>query len=114
SWLFTWKMGLIALGIFVGARHLFRGGGWLIPIAIGSLFLLDDLVPGFEIRPYIWPIVIVLIGLIMVFRPRNRRFGPGSWHAKWRQKNHRFYRGRSWENYTNYSAGEDRLEAVVV
>jgi predicted membrane protein len=116
SWVFTWKMGLIALGVFIGARHLFRGGGWLIPIVIGSLFLLDEFIPGFEIRPYIWPIVIVLIGLFMVFRPKRKRFG--SWQGKWKHKNYQHvYQGeykQGTENTDTHTRGEDRLEATVV
>lgn len=115
SWVFTWKMLLIALGIFVGARHLFHGLGWLIPIMIGLLFLADDLIPGFQIRPFIWPIVIVIIGLIMIFRPKRRYYGPHSWHSKWRHKNHRFYRGYNWQQVNEEdSSDDDRLEAVVV
>ena len=44
-WLFSWPMILIALGLYIGARHSFRQWGWLIPVAIGTIFLLDDIIP---------------------------------------------------------------------
>ncbi len=124
GWILTWKMLLIAIGIYVGARHLFRGFGWLIPILIGLLFLADDFIPGFSIRPFIWPIVIVIIGLFMIFRPK-RRFNYHGWHNKWRHKHHRFHQRHQgfhhpveWQQQDNYSGNqgstEERLDAVVV
>jgi hypothetical protein len=71
-WLFSWEMLLIALGIFIGARHSFRGFGWLIPIIIGSIALIDDFYPYADLRDYIWPLVIIVIGLSMIFRPKRR------------------------------------------
>ena len=47
-WIFSWHMLLIAFGLYLGARHSFRNPVWMIPVAIGSAFLLEDLVP--EIR----------------------------------------------------------------
>ena len=29
-WLFSWPMILIVVGLFIGFRHGFRGGGWII------------------------------------------------------------------------------------
>jgi predicted membrane protein len=115
AWLFSWKMLLIVIGLYVGARHVFRGVGWLIPIIIGLLFMADDFIPGFNIKPFIWPIVIVIAGLFMIFRPR--RCG-NRWRHKRGNRYNRFYNKSKWEQPYNYSdvAGstEDRLEAVVV
>ena len=72
-WLSSWQMLLIVIGLYVGARHSFRHFGWLIPIAIGSIFLLEDFVPDLSVREYAWPIVIIFIGLLMIFRPRGAR-----------------------------------------
>ena len=72
-WLFSWQMLLIVIGLYVGARHSFRHFGWLIPVAIGSIFLLEDFVPDLSVREYAWPIVIIFIGLMMIFRPRGSR-----------------------------------------
>ena len=40
DWLFNWHMLLIAIGLFLGIRHGFRGGAWLILILIGSFFMV--------------------------------------------------------------------------
>ncbi len=72
-WLFSWKMLLIAVGLFVGAKHSFRGFGWLIPILIGCAFLIEDFMPELSFREYLWPIVIIVVGLFMIIRPRRQR-----------------------------------------
>ena len=35
-WIFSFETILIALGVYLGIRHSFRGFGWLIPILIGG------------------------------------------------------------------------------
>lgn len=75
-WFFSWKMLLIAIGLYIGARHNFRSWGWMIPIGIGLVFLAEDVFWEFDIniRPQIfWPIVIITIGLVMIFRPRRKK-----------------------------------------
>src|SRR5689334_5194836 len=68
-WFFSWKMFLIALGLFIGARHNFKSWGWLIPIGIGLVFLAEDVFWEFDIRPqFIWPVAIIIVGLVMIFR----------------------------------------------
>src|SRR5579875_2902543 len=46
-WFFTWPVLLIAFGFFAGIRDGFRHIGWLIPVAIGGIFLADEVMPGF-------------------------------------------------------------------
>ena len=59
SWLFSWPMFLIVLGFYIGIRHHFRNPAFLIPMAIGTAFLVDRMVPGIELRQYLWPIPAV-------------------------------------------------------
>jgi predicted membrane protein len=72
-WLFSWEMIPIAIGLFIGARQSFRPGGWIIPILIGTAFLVDDMFPDVNMRHFIWPSIIILFGLFMIFRPRRKR-----------------------------------------
>jgi predicted membrane protein len=76
-WLFSWPMILIAVGVYLGLKHNFRGGGWLIPIIIGGIFLLDRFDIGFDLRRFIFPMIIIGIGLTMILRPK--RHGRGGW-----------------------------------
>jgi predicted membrane protein len=73
-WAFSWHMILIALGIFIGIRHGFRGISWLILMLIGGAFLADRMYPDMEMRRYTWPVMLIVLGLFFIFRPRRR------WH----------------------------------
>jgi len=89
EWLFSWQMLLIAIGIFMGFNHGFRGAGWAILILVGGVFLLDDMVPGFSFHRFIWPVIIIAIGLLMLMRPhRPSKWNWQDWEQKWKRKGH--------------------------
>jgi predicted membrane protein len=73
GWLFDWPVILIIIGSYLGLRHGFRGPAWILLIFIGSIFLLDRVYPEYSVRKYLAPIVIAVIGLVMILRPRGRR-----------------------------------------
>ena len=65
SWLFTWPMILIIVGLFVGAKTQFRDFGWLILIGIGVFFLVDKM-QDIPIREFLLPIGIITVGLVIL------------------------------------------------
>lgn len=75
SWLFTWPMILIIVGVFVGIKTHFKDFGWLLLIGIGTFFLVDKM-PNVEIREFILPIIVITAGLIVllggIFRKPKR------------------------------------------
>jgi predicted membrane protein len=71
-WLFSWQMLLIAIGLFIGFRKGFRDGGWFIPIIIGGAFLANDFFLQGELRRHIWPLILIVVGVLFIFRPRGR------------------------------------------
>ena len=77
AWFFTWPMLLIGFGLLSGIRHRFANVGWIIPVLIGTFFLLDDFMPDLRLKPYIWPMAIILVGLVFIFRPQKKRRWPG-------------------------------------
>jgi hypothetical protein len=112
EWLFSWKILLIVVGLFVGIKHSFRSWGWLIPIAVGTAFLIGDYYPEMHLSRLFWPIAIIVVGLAMIFRPRNRH------HEYWRQRWQHKHRAR-WENYYKEHEGavtnsDDMLETTSV
>lgn len=70
-WLFSWQMIPILVGLFIGFKHSFRNPGWILPVALGVIFLIDDYVPGISLRNYIWPIVVIVIGLWVMLKPKR-------------------------------------------
>ncbi|MDR3716489.1 MAG: LiaF-related protein [Puia sp.] len=98
EWLFKWHFLLIVFGIFLGFRHGFRGGGWLIMILIGGIFLIEDTFPGISLHRFTWPVAIIVIGLFVILRPHRKE------HS-WKEHHWR------WEDYAqkkgfNYGAGD--------
>lgn len=73
DWIFSWPMILIAVGIFIGARHDFRNPGWIIMVGIGTFFLLDQEFMNLSLRRFIAPIIIGAVGLMLILSPNRRR-----------------------------------------
>ena len=73
SWIFSWPMFLIVLGFYIGVRHHFKNPGFMIPMAIGTVFLIDRMIPNVELHDYLWPVIIIGVGLAMILRSRSRR-----------------------------------------
>ncbi|MES2565255.1 MAG: hypothetical protein V4565_00210 [Bacteroidota bacterium] len=71
-WVLTWKTLLIAVGLINGIKHNFRNAWWFILIVIGGVFLLGDIYPLINIKPFIWPVLIILFGLFIIFKPRRK------------------------------------------
>lgn len=74
-WFFSWQMVLMAVGLFIGARSNFKSWGWLIPFGIGFVSLADRILWHWHIIDFnmFWPAVIIVIGLIMIFRPKRKK-----------------------------------------
>jgi len=94
-WVFSFETILIALGLYLGFRHSFKGFGWLIPILIGGFLLIDDFYPYYDIAQYTWPLIIIAVGLFIIFRPGKR-------NRKWKQ----------WDHTEN--SDDDYLDSTVV
>jgi hypothetical protein len=80
-WIFSFETILIALGIYLGIRHSFRGFGWLIPILIGGFLLIDDFYPYYDVREFLWPLVIIGLGLFIIFRSTKKNRDWSKWDA---------------------------------
>ena len=91
DWLFTWHALLIAIGLFIGLRHGFRGGSWLILILIGAFFLFQDNFPNLPIHRFLWPAALIAVGLLIIVSPRRSKF-KGDWRHDWDR--HRWDRHR--------------------
>jgi len=97
NWIFTWKMFLIAVGLIIGVKHKFMHPGWLILVLVGGAFLVSDLYPGIALKPILWPVLVILFGLFIIFKPR-RKSRERYW-KKWQKhhahhhRRHRHYRG---------------------
>jgi hypothetical protein len=80
-WIISIETALIALGLYIGFRHNFKGLGWLIPIVIGCVLLVDDIFPYTDLSDYLWPMIIIGVGLVMIFKPGRK--GNDPYWKKW-------------------------------
>jgi len=70
-WYFTWPMIVVAVGLFMGVSNRFRDYGWLIVTGVGFFFLADDIWPDISFRNFLFPIIFIAIGLMIIFKPRT-------------------------------------------
>lgn len=73
GWVISWETFLIALGFLIGIRHKFRNPAWLILIFIGTASLVDDYYHDWNLRNYIWPAAIIILGLFFILRPKKTK-----------------------------------------
>ena len=77
EWVFSWPMLLIFIGFVMGVKNRFQGGGWFILTFIGTVFLVNDIMPfQWQLQRFFWPVVLIVIGVIMIGRAagRNKRY----------------------------------------
>jgi len=71
DWLISWQTGLIALGLYIGARHQWRSSSWMLMVIIGIVFLFDY-IPGYNRHDVAWPLMLIGIGLYVILK-RNHK-----------------------------------------
>ena len=86
-WVFTWPVLLITIGFIIGVKSRFHNPGAFIMMLVGGIFLIDQNMPGLNFHNYIFPALLIGLGLIYILRPKP------IWDHKLR---------RNWENrYSN-------------
>jgi predicted membrane protein len=105
DWVFSWPVFLIVLGLFIGAKNRFRKPGWIILCLVGSVFLAERLVVGLSISNYLWPAVIIIAGLAMIFAPRRKKWNRECWPEHWEKE--------KWDGSEPYSS-DDYIDSVSV
>lgn len=75
DFLLSWKMLLVAFGVFVFIEGSYSIG--VIIMALGAFFLLPDIFPYYidNIRRFFWPVVILVVGIIIMIVPGKHKYG---------------------------------------
>jgi predicted membrane protein len=73
SWILSWKMLLIAIGIVMGIKSGFKDIAWFVPIIVGLIFLSNDIFPGLRFGKLVWPIGMIAIGAIIIAKGSKRK-----------------------------------------
>ena len=97
TWIFTWPMILVVVGIVSGIKHRFSNISWLIITGVGIFFLMDDWMVDLNLREFFWPVMIIVMGLVFILRPKR------TWYfdrERWRQEKDKWkYENRGWKGY---------------
>ncbi len=81
SWLFSWPVILIIIGLVQRARNRSKNSTWLILVVTGCLFLLEKIFPGDHIVNYGWPVIFIALGLWIIFS-RNKDYSNNNTFSK--------------------------------
>lgn len=73
SWDNMWPMVLVAVGLIIGGNSNFRNPASYILMGLGAFFLLKN-ITDFDIGAFVWPVVIIGIGLWLL--TSKNRGGP--------------------------------------
>jgi len=79
SWLLSWPILLIVIGLLNGLKYQFRNSSWLIITGIGVLFLLEKINSDLTFAKF-WPVILIAVGLWFLFGRKNVKnpFGKNS------------------------------------
>ncbi len=108
QWLLSWHMLLIAIGVFLGFKHGFRGAAWLILILIGGFYLFEDNFPKTELHRFAWPAILIIIGVVVIMRPRRNPSHHWRWEEFAKRKNCAYGYGQ--ETYSS----EDYIDSTTI
>ena len=75
SWFFGWEMILIAIGLVIGANSKFEKKSSIILIAIGSLFLLKNML-SIDIGRFLIPVAAIALGFYLINRNKSAPVPP--------------------------------------
>lgn len=74
SWVLSWPMFIVGVGLLIGLNNKFRDWTWLIVTGIGCIFLVDK-IAGYDVRmsSIIFPALLIALGIRMLRKPKAKR-----------------------------------------
>jgi predicted membrane protein len=91
DWIFSWHTLLIVIGLLIGYKRNFNGGGWIIMVLIGVFFTAREII-DFDISKYYFPLIFILLGLMLLLKPKKSDMDRGRrCKARWKNRMRRKY-----------------------
>ncbi|MES2513625.1 MAG: LiaF domain-containing protein [Bacteroidota bacterium] len=69
-WVINWYTFLIVIGLFIGIKRNFQGGGWLIMILVGGYFMVND-IANVDFNKFYFPVAFIILGLFLILKPKS-------------------------------------------
>lgn len=106
-WIFSWHTFLIGIGLLVGYRRNFTGGGWLVMVLIGSYFTIEDMI-DINLSHYYLASGFIILGLYLILKPAGLNKG------KWKKKTANFNLTDSPDSEGRVTNESDYIDSVNV
>lgn len=71
SWIFSWPMILVIIGLVIGGNSNFKNPSSYILLMIGGFFLMNN-IWDWELRRYIWPAAIIGFGIWLLMDKKQK------------------------------------------
>lgn len=112
EWLFSWSTLLIALGLFIGIKHDFKKSGWFVMVLLGTYFTLEDALGNqFNFSKVALPLMLVILGLFILFKPKSECKKRRKWRQSFNQVDEPFVEATSSDEKKN---SNDYIDSVNV
>jgi predicted membrane protein len=72
SWIISWPVFLIVIGVVIGKRKGFSKPSAFMPIIIGVIFLFGEINPDFDSDRLFWPAMIITLGFWLILGRRKQ------------------------------------------
>ena len=72
SWIISWPVFLIVIGVVIGKRKGFSKPSAFMPIIIGVIFLFGEINPDFDSDQLFWPAMIITLGFWLILGRRKQ------------------------------------------
>lgn len=79
SWIFSWPMILVIVGLVIGGNTNFRNPASYILLIIGGFFLVNNIL-DWDIKRYVWPAVIIGVGVWLLSDRKPKGIPPSPPH----------------------------------
>lgn len=122
SWIFSWPVFLIVIGVFIGSRQGYNRPSAFMPIIIGLIFLSNKVIPDMDLGRFFWPFMIIGLGTWLVLG-RKKSFNTNDF-TNWDKRvdpniNQHSEEGHPDSNgpqsgFTSDSSSGDRIESVSI
>jgi predicted membrane protein len=111
DWVINWPTLLIIIGLLIGYKRNFNGPGWLIVILVGVFFTVKSIV-DFDVSKYYFALIFIVLGLILIFKPRRLKGDHDRWEGKWKSRMKRKYADLGNLNIPGNEYGGDKYAGI--
>lgn len=82
-WVISWPMLFIVIGLLIGYKRNWDGGGWIAMVLIGGFFMVSS-ITDYNFKKYYLAVSFMALGLWLIFKPKSEK--KAKWKKRWEKK----------------------------